>query len=105
MKIKDAFEGYLAYRKGMGMDPKTIVNDTKMLYGSFSHSIAERELVVPHADRCRRSDRGGQESRGVRPAAVGLNAPEVLPLSRRLGPGNALRLARHRGAACAEEDQ
>jgi integrase/recombinase XerD len=44
MKIKDTFKDYLAYRKGMGMDEKTLVSDTKMLYGSFSHSIAEREL-------------------------------------------------------------
>ena len=44
MKIKETFEGYLAYRKGMGMDEKTLVSDTKMLYGSFSHSISEREL-------------------------------------------------------------
>ena len=44
MKIKDTFEGYLAYRKEMGMDEKTIASDTKMLYGSFSHSISEREL-------------------------------------------------------------
>jgi integrase/recombinase XerD len=44
MKIKETFEGYLAYRKGMGMNEKTLVSDTKMLYGSFSHSISEREL-------------------------------------------------------------
>ena len=44
MKIKETFENYLAYRKGMGMDEKTMVSDTKMLYGSFSHSISEREL-------------------------------------------------------------
>jgi site-specific recombinase XerD len=44
MKIKDAFEGYLAYRREMGMKPITIAGDVKMLYGSFMHSIAERDL-------------------------------------------------------------
>jgi integrase/recombinase XerD len=44
MKIKEAFEGYLEHRRQMGMDPKTIASDRMMLYGSFSHSISEREL-------------------------------------------------------------
>ena len=45
MKIKDAFEGYLKYRKEMGMQPITIANDRKIIYGSFAHSIADRELA------------------------------------------------------------
>ena len=45
MKIKDAFEGYLKYRREMGMQPITMANDRKMLYGSFSHSISEREIM------------------------------------------------------------
>jgi integrase/recombinase XerD len=45
MKIKDAFEGYLTYRKEMGMQPITMANDRKMLYGSFTHSISEREIM------------------------------------------------------------
>jgi integrase/recombinase XerD len=45
MKIKDAFEGYLKYRKEMGMQPITMANDRKMLYGSFTHSISEREIM------------------------------------------------------------
>ena len=45
MKIKDAFEGYLGYRKEMGMDSKTIASDRKMLYGSFAHSISECEIM------------------------------------------------------------
>jgi site-specific recombinase XerD len=44
MKIKEAFEGYLDHRKRLGMDPKTIASDKLILYGSFSHSISEREL-------------------------------------------------------------
>ena len=44
MKIKDAFEGYLTYRREMGMQPITIANDRKILYGSFAHSISDREL-------------------------------------------------------------
>ncbi len=44
MKVKEAFEGYLDHRKRLGMDPKTIAADRTMLYGSFSHSISERDL-------------------------------------------------------------
>lgn len=45
MKIKDAFEGYLAYRRKLGRKAITLANDTNMLYGSFMHSIADRDLL------------------------------------------------------------
>ena len=42
--MKEAFEGYLDHRRRLGMDPKTIASDKTILYGSFSHSVSEREL-------------------------------------------------------------
>ena len=46
MTIKDLFEGYLTYREGMGMKPITIVNDRMILYGTFAHSIADRDIAT-----------------------------------------------------------
>jgi integrase/recombinase XerD len=44
MKIKDAFEGYLAYRKEMGVSAKTLTDDRIALFKSFPSSISDREL-------------------------------------------------------------
>jgi site-specific recombinase XerD len=44
MKVRDQFEGFLEYRRQMGMDPKTVANEKLLLYGSFAHSIADREI-------------------------------------------------------------
>lgn len=45
MKFKDAFEGFLDYRRRMGRDEKTIGSDMKIVYGTFLHSIADREIA------------------------------------------------------------
>ena len=45
MKFKDTFEGFLAYRRQMGKDEKTVGSDSKIVYGTFLHSIAEREIA------------------------------------------------------------
>lgn len=44
MKLSEAFEGYLGYMGQKGMDPKTINEHRRMLYGSLTHSVADREL-------------------------------------------------------------
>lgn len=44
MKISEYFEDYLQYMGQKGMDPKTISEHRRLLYGSLAHSIADREL-------------------------------------------------------------
>ena len=44
MKFNEAFEGFLDHRRRMGMDEKTVASDMKIVYGTFAHSIAEREI-------------------------------------------------------------
>src|SRR3989344_1398864 len=44
MKIKEAFERYLAYMEERGMSPKTVREHQRLLYGSLSHSISEYNL-------------------------------------------------------------
>ena len=45
MKFKDTFEGFLDYRRGMGMEHQTLINDKAILFGTFSHSIADRDIM------------------------------------------------------------
>lgn len=44
MKFNEAFEGFLDHRRRMGMDEKTIASDAQIVYGTFAHSIADREI-------------------------------------------------------------
>jgi site-specific recombinase XerD len=44
MKLKEIFPAYLQHMKQMGMAGKTIQEHKRMLYGSLSHSISEREI-------------------------------------------------------------
>ncbi len=44
MKLSEYFEAYLGYMAQKGMDPKTISEHRRMLYGSLAHSVADREI-------------------------------------------------------------
>ena len=44
MKIKDAFEGYLKYRKEMGMQPITMANDRKCCTGRLRTQFPSARL-------------------------------------------------------------
>lgn len=79
MKFNEAFEGFLDYRRMMGMDETTIMSDRQIVYGTFAHSISNRDIATFTMADIGDIMVAGQVH-GVFSSTIGLDLEKVFPI-------------------------